>query len=69
MVLIVRGPIKMSTSKDYECTKCGKAVPQGGELWLGRAVGHMIHACSKKCFDGQVADIEAHVSKLSESGH
>lgn len=52
--MIVRGPMDMVLDRNGVCDVCGKALQSGNEIFVGRVNGHMIHACSKACFDTYV---------------
>lgn len=52
--MVVRGPLEMRCTNGYTCGACGKKVEAGSVLFLGRAAGRGIHACSQECFDALV---------------
>lgn len=47
---IVRGPLEMHSSSDFVCDGCDTIRPAGSTMFMGRVNGHVVHACSKRCF-------------------
>ena len=56
--MLVRGPLEVKSSNAYVCTCCGREVDASCALYLGRAAGQMVRACSMACFKKQVRRIK-----------
>ena len=47
----VTGPMTMTVSQDdRKCSVCDKSLKVGDDLFIGRANGQHIRACSMQCF-------------------
>lgn len=53
--MVVRGPMNMVLDHDEVCDVCGKSMHSRDAVFVGRVNGHVIHACSKACFDACVS--------------
>lgn len=66
--MVVRGPLEMRSTDAYRCTCCARTVEGGGALYLGRAAGRMVRACSMACFKRQVRDIKDDFERATSAG-
>lgn len=46
--------MELRSSSDYVCDACSREVAKGEAMFLGRAGGKPVHACSRECFDAVV---------------